>query len=724
MIRSTGLVGTILAGRYEILDLIGTGAMGQVYKAKHVLMKRLVAVKMMNANMVSGAAALKRFQKEAELASALNHPNILTVHDFGLTDEGAPYLVMAYLQGQSFDLVLEKERHLDPSRVVHIFRQLCAGLGHAHEKGVIHRDVKPSNIYLVELDGDPDFVKIVDFGIAKMLQPLEGESEHLTRTGEVFGSPPYMSPEQCRARPVDGRSDIYSLGCVMYRALTGVNPILGYDLMEFLYKHVNEMPQSFSMVCPELNIPADFEALVFRALAKEPEERFQTMQELKNALDSLSCAPLMGLASTTMVPALKLEEIKEAIVETAHGAGESGLAAGEKEQSISGAESKLESGQPTAVVGGDAIAGSVLGTGEETTPSALAQVSSTSAASVPTSETTVSPSLSVSVSVTVPPSPGHASDLALTGNSIAIANLSPRGRKVFTLGLTSIACFVLVLAVWLVFFANSGANSIEMHQKKAQNFYNQAQYPKAEEEARLAILEEGKAKLPRSSKSRYLLGLVQYADGDYEASQESLESAYKIIDQNKNADVLERANIESALGRTYAALGLFAKAEPLLRSSYKLRKSSPDDPADEADSLAALADLFMRQKKYKNALNELTSALRIIQVAKGQNAPETATALNNLGQAYQLAGNLSTAEELYKRGLSIRDKTLGKTNPLLADSYECLAAVYSQRGKITEAKDCLMKAVAIEQKSLDPSSPRLANTRARLQELEERLRGR
>lgn len=667
----TGLVGTVLGDRYEIQELVGDGAMGQVYKARHRLMKRTVAVKMMHANLVSGAAALKRFQKEAELASSLNHPNILTVHDFGLTEDGMPYLVMAFLQGRSLENLLQEQKSLAPIRAVHIFRQIASGLGHAHDHGVVHRDLKPSNVHLVELDGDPDFVKILDFGIAKMLQPLEGEQENLTRTGEVFGSPPYMSPEQCRALPVDGRSDIYSLGCVMYRCLSGINPINGSDLIEFLFKHVNEMPQPFSVICPELEIPQDFEAVVFKCLAKSPEDRFQTMQELRVALDGLSCSPV-GLASTTMVSAVTAEQAAEVVARAAQDQAEATLKVNE-----------------TPTLDKTEVPGSTIVSGKE-------QAGIATPASAP--------------------SP-HTKSIGLPLN---FKNLSAKNKKIFV-GTLSVIGVGIILGIASLSFTQ-GPDMLSKYQNKALKSYNAGFFPDAEKEARAALRIEALNRLPQSSKSRYILGLVQYADGDYKDAQESLENALAIISKDKSASALDKASIQATLGRTYSALHDFGKAEPLLRESYRLRKESTYDPVDEADSLAGLADLYMRKQEYQKAVVELTSALRIIQAAKGANSSDTATALNDLGQAYQLVGNLATAEDLYKRALKIREKVLQSNNPSLADSYECLAAVYAQRGKLGDAMSCLSKAIEIEKRSLDPSSPRLAATRQRYQELVTRMK--
>jgi serine/threonine-protein kinase len=281
------LVGTVLMDRYEILEVIGGGGMGLVYKARHRLMNRIVAIKMLHKHMVSSADALKRFQVEAQAASCLSLPNILTIYDFGLTDEGQPYMVMDYLEGSSLGDIIEEEGHLAAARALNIFTQVCAGLSHAHQKGIIHRDLKPSNIMLVTFGDQKDFVKIVDFGIAKLLRQNEGGGEQLTKTGEVFGSPLYMSPEQCKGKQLDARSDIYSLGSVMYRSLTGSPLFEGDEVIEFLFKQVSEMPQPFRVICPGLRIPKKLEDIVFKALAKEPENRWQSMAALKDALEQV-----------------------------------------------------------------------------------------------------------------------------------------------------------------------------------------------------------------------------------------------------------------------------------------------------------------------------------------------------------------------------------------------------------------------------------------------------
>ena len=301
------LIGTVFADRYEIDSILGTGGMGTVYKARHKLMRRTVAIKVVDPHLVSCTSTLNRFQVEAEAVSCLNHPNVVTVHDFGLSPRA--YLVMSYLHGTSLAQLLETHDQIEMSRSLPIFEQICAGLAHAHSMGVVHRDLKPSNIMLIDTETQKDLVKIVDFGIAKLMLKDFTESKHLTTTGDIFGSPLYMSPEQCRGRAMDARSDIYSLGCVMYRTLTGHSPVGGQELIECLFNHVNAAPPRFNEVCPQLHLPNALEEIILKCLEKEQEKRFQSMIELKEALgsiteESLLISPTVQQLSTSTPPQL------------------------------------------------------------------------------------------------------------------------------------------------------------------------------------------------------------------------------------------------------------------------------------------------------------------------------------------------------------------------------------------------------------------------------------
>jgi serine/threonine protein kinase len=280
------LLGKTLDNQYEIVSLIGKGGMSFVYKAKHLLMKKTVAIKTLLPHLSLNAISLQRFQQEAQAASNLKHPNIIAVYNFGTTPDGEPYLVMDYVEGSSIADELEKNGIVPVERAVDIFVQVADALAHAHQRGIIHRDLKPSNILLLEKDGVKDHVNIVDFGIAKMLPQDGAEAISLTQTGEVFGSPLYMSPEQCRGEKLDNRADIYSMGCLMYETLTGRPAISGDNTMEVLYNHLHEIPAP--MKAPLTYIPPQLEKIVFKTLAKDPAQRYQNMGQLRDELKDFS----------------------------------------------------------------------------------------------------------------------------------------------------------------------------------------------------------------------------------------------------------------------------------------------------------------------------------------------------------------------------------------------------------------------------------------------------
>jgi serine/threonine protein kinase len=280
------LIGQTLDNQYEILSVVGKGGMSFVYKANHLLLRKTVAIKTLLPHLTLQATSLQRFQQEAQAASNLKHPNIISIHNFGTTPDGEPYLVMDYVEGSSIADELEKYGFIHVDRAVEIFIQVADALAHAHQRGIIHRDLKPSNILLLEKEGHKDFVNIVDFGIAKML-PQDGvEAISLTQTGEVFGSPLYMSPEQCRGDKLDARSDIYSMGCLMYETLTGRAATAGDNTMEVLYNHIHEIPAP--MKAPLTYIPSGLEKIVFKTLAKDPTQRYQTMDQLRDELKAFS----------------------------------------------------------------------------------------------------------------------------------------------------------------------------------------------------------------------------------------------------------------------------------------------------------------------------------------------------------------------------------------------------------------------------------------------------
>jgi tetratricopeptide (TPR) repeat protein len=281
------LVGRMLDDRYQVLERVASGGMSVIYKAHHALLDRMVAIKVMHPHLVSNTRNVRRFTQEAKTACGLTHPNICAVREFGVTKEGLCYIVMDFVDGETLAARINRDHHLSSESFTPICKQIVDALTYAHASNVLHRDLKPSNIMLQQQAGK-DFAKLVDFGIAKAMAPTDGEeSLSLTQTGETVGSPLYMSPEQCRGIPVDHRSDIYSLGCLMYKSLTGFPPFLGGSDIDVYFKHINEEPQSFSAAAPDVHVPEALEAIVLQALQKNPNYRQQSMEQIRSQLEEV-----------------------------------------------------------------------------------------------------------------------------------------------------------------------------------------------------------------------------------------------------------------------------------------------------------------------------------------------------------------------------------------------------------------------------------------------------
>lgn len=269
--------------KYEFQGVIGSGGMGVIYKARQSVLNKTVAIKMMHAHVLN-AEAVRRFQNEGKTAAMLHHPYIVSVQDFDVTAAGQPYMVMDYVEGKTLSELLKANGYLSVDRFIGIFSMVCEALSHAHKQGVLHRDVKPSNIMLVRNLVGEEEVRLMDFGIAKLIGEDSFGAQQLTKTGEALGSPLYMSPEQGRGKKADERSDIYSLGCVMYEALTGTPPFIGATALETMVMHMSDAPQAMSQASLGRQIDPYIESVVMRCLDKDPTKRFQTVAELKDAL--------------------------------------------------------------------------------------------------------------------------------------------------------------------------------------------------------------------------------------------------------------------------------------------------------------------------------------------------------------------------------------------------------------------------------------------------------
>jgi serine/threonine protein kinase len=277
---SSTLLGQILEGKYEVLEKLGAGAMGAIYRARHILMEREVAFKILHSHLVENEDFLKRFRNEAQITSKLRHPHAVTIFDYGVI-KNLPYIVMEYVPGSTLkDLILD-EGALSFGELFPILKQVLSALREAHRIGILHRDLKPDNFILTKQEDGTYFVRVLDFGVAKLISQNQTQTQH-QQLEMFFGTPRYASPEQASGKELDVRTDIYALGVIMFEALTGEVPFEASSMKELLLKHLNQPPPALRQINP--NISESLEAVVLKCLQKDREERFENVAALEQAL--------------------------------------------------------------------------------------------------------------------------------------------------------------------------------------------------------------------------------------------------------------------------------------------------------------------------------------------------------------------------------------------------------------------------------------------------------
>jgi serine/threonine protein kinase len=311
------LVGHTLDEKYRLEERLGVGGMGTVYRARHLLIDRPVAIKVLNRLFVEDEAARTRFRREARAAGRLQHPNAVTVTDFGESQDGYVYLVMELLEGRTLRDVLAKEAPLDVARSVALMLQISAAVAAAHEAGIIHRDLKPANIFIVQHPEVPAVVKVLDFGIAKLASELLDDEDSLTLTqvGAMIGTPRYMSPEQCDGAELTPASDVYSLGCILYEMLTGTVPFSGATPLAIAVRQTSEIPRSPREFVS--SIPAALEQVVMHTLEKRPEDRPANAASFREEL--LATADRLGLEHAAITSSPNMAALRSVATESPSG---------------------------------------------------------------------------------------------------------------------------------------------------------------------------------------------------------------------------------------------------------------------------------------------------------------------------------------------------------------------------------------------------------------------
>jgi serine/threonine protein kinase len=671
------LIGTTLADKYQILEKLGSGGMGLVYKAKHLLMKRLVAIKLMLPQFAASATALKRFRQEAQAASHLNHPNILKVYDFGVTPQGLPYLVMDLLEGTNLSAELTKHNYLPLERALKIFVQTCAALYHAHQKGVIHRDLKPGNIMLVDYDGQSDVVQIVDFGMAKILSEMDGENEELTKTGEVFGSPMYMSPEQCMGRELDGRSDIYSLGCVMYRTLTGRPAVAGASAMECFNKHATALPAPFAEVAPELMLPPSLEAIIFKAMAKEVHERQDSMAQLREEL---------------------LAELGQAEISS------SMPAKSESPQQLSTSQSGTSSASISSISSASNDASnSTAGTGENS----HTQITNTSAVRLPARQSRV------------------------LENSMSQMQPSPKAARKGMIWASIAGVLIIASAIVLMpkgTTSKDGSKDPDQNPsqadpvsasedysqliKQGQSSFDHGDYTEALKKFKIAFEKaRSSGDYDRVAEVRMALGRTYVEMQDLDDGQKEFQEILKIRESEKKLTALDATESMNELGKIYRAKGQFSQAQKLFNHALAIRQNyTGPDHAAVAETLADLGNLALEQKQFKKATELLAQAEKVASSTQGLADLNQANIFSAIGQAYQMQGQFDKATIYYEKALAIREKSLNPDNPAIADTLTYLGTLAFVKRDFAKADSYLHRALDIQEKTLSKDDPSIATT--------------
>lgn len=653
------MVGVVLPKKFRIVGLLGRGAMSVVYRGVHEPTGQTVAIKLLKSHLVSDTVSARRFQMEAQTVGALQHPNIVDVLHHGVTEQGVPYLIMELVAGDSLADMLRIEGSISVNRTIRIFAQAASALAYAHDRGVIHRDIKPSNIVVCHREDERDIVKIVDFGIAKM-QGYGITSQNLTATGEVVGTPMYMSPEQTMGKDLDGRSDIYSLGCVMYECVTGTPPFVGQSAVDTMHKQILQDAVPVDTVRPDLYIPERLKSVINLAMTKDVRSRYQHMRELQSDLEDVN--------KSTMVNAV-VPEIKDT---------------GAWERLVNGNAKYIVLAVAAVLVIGTAVGGFMMmnkGGGNHQQPS------------------------------------GHKA-VPVAGPNNWQEHMT-KGQDLLRQGKYEEAQSVLLTASREAeSFPQPDARLGNTLNQLATAYYLQDNYPDAADACEKALDIHKNVKGPNDpaiAESLSNLAMIRCAQGEFDDAEKLGKEGLRMREQAKPVNNPDVANSLQALAELACKKQDFRQAESLLNRALELRKRSLGARNPEvANTLYNLGMVAQAQKAHNKADSLYKQALMIQEMQLGSNHIKVSDTMVALGTLNYYRHNNKQARTMLNNALAIREKALGRQSAKVAEILTCLAIVNEDEKKLGEAEKQYREALEIREKLWGPNSPRLVKSLERM----------
>lgn len=632
------LVGETVVGRYEVQQCLSKQASSSLYKARHLLMDRPVAIRLLTATDIQ---SLKRFQVEAKVASSLNHPNIITVLDFGVSN-GRPYLVTDYLEGKTLADLIKQQGKLPYAQVLDIFAQVCDAVTYAHKQDLLIRCLEPSQIFVYDTPDYKQFVKVIEFGISERFLEDGEEVRNLANKAVINGDPHYLSPESVLSVKLDAKSDVFTIGCVMYEALVGKPPIEGKSAHEVMHRQLTKVPQAVREASGSLDIPEGVERLVMRAIEKDPDQRYPSMEALWTDIEVYK-----------------------------HGANELRRTKAKK-QSPEMTDPVLRRKRILRVLGFSIslFLGVVLGLGIEPLKDSIF----------------TSP---------VKKGPERAS----------WQDLNRQGEEAFHRGdyHEAEALFGQALAK-SGGFEPDDPRIAETLNNLGNLYFNLDLYPEAENAIKRALAIREKANGPDGlavADSLNDLGMIYLTEGKVREAKDLIQRSLAIREKALKPDEEDVASSLQALASVYHREGKLKDSMAALKRALFIRKKAlGTEHLDVATTYNSLAVQHQMAGENGEAMQCYVHAREIIDKLYGDDHPAMADCLVGIGTLEFADGNLTKAEDNFKKALAIRETALGDESFRVAEVLSCLAVLKEQSGKLTESEDLLRRAIAIDEQAV------------------------